>query len=201
MALEFLYRDATNPARVALFPGSWNPPTVAHAAIASAALTWANEVIWILPAAFPHKTYDQATFADRGRMIELIARANPGFSAAISQGGLYSEMAREASGLAPELALVLGRDAAERIAAWDYGPENPNAFLDLLRDHRLLVAARAGDYDPPPDHSHRIIQLPFQPHDDVSSTEVRRRIAAHEPWQNFVPDSIIEEVSRIYVNS
>jgi nicotinic acid mononucleotide adenylyltransferase len=34
--------------------------------------------------------------------------------------------------------------------------------------------------------------------DEVSSTEVRRRIAAGEPWEHLVPESIIELVRGIY---
>jgi nicotinic acid mononucleotide adenylyltransferase len=106
--------------------------------------------------------------------------------------------ARESLGPAPEIALVLGRDAAERIANWDYGPENPNAFMDLLRDYQLLVASRAGEYEPPSDHRHRIVPIPFAPHDDISSTEVRRRVAAGENWQHLIPTALAEEVARIY---
>lgn len=201
MALEFLYRDAKHPARVALFPGSWNPPTIAHAAIARAALNWADEVVWIIPATFPHKSYEGTSFEDRSRLIELMARSHPGFSAAVSQGGLYSEIAAEARpffGPATEIGLALGRDAAERIATWDYGPENPHAFFHLIRSHPLLVAARTGEYSPPEEHRDRIVRLPLQSLDDVSSTEVRRRMAEHQPWQHLVPPAIVPAIAQIY---
>ncbi|HYA17639.1 MAG TPA: hypothetical protein VEF06_09245 [Bryobacteraceae bacterium] len=201
MALEFLYRDAAKPARVALFPGSWNPPTIAHAAIARAARSWADEVVWILPRAMPHKTWEGARFEDRRRMIELLARAAEGFSAAVSEGGLYADIAREAREFfAPgtEIALVLGRDAAERIAGWDYGPDAPDAFEKLIAAHPLLVAAREGEYAPEARHRGRIVTLPFPAHDDVSSSEVRRRIAAGEPWRHLVPEGIASLVAGIY---
>lgn len=202
MALEFLYRDAGDPARVALFPGSWNPPTIAHEAIAGAASSWADEVVWILPAAMPHKTWEGAAFRDRRRMIEQMARSRKKFSAAISEGGLYTDIAREArEHFAPgtEIALLLGRDAAERIAGWDYGPDAADdVFEKLVAAHPLLVASRAGEYEPEERHRGRIITLPFAAHDDVSSSEVRRRIAQHEPWQHLVPAGIVELVARIY---
>jgi nicotinate-nucleotide adenylyltransferase len=201
VAFEFLYRDAKHPVRVALFPGSWNPPTIAHAAIAQAALNWADEVVWVIPATFPHKSYEGTAFEDRSRLIELIARSRPGFSAAVSQGGLYSEIAAEAKsffGPTTEIGLVLGRDAAERIANWDYGPANPNAFRHLLRDHPLLVAARAGEYEPHEEHRDRIVRLPLQALDDVSSTEVRRRIGERLPWQHLVPPAIAPAVAEFY---
>ena len=206
MALEFVYRDARDPAgvavrRAALFPGSWNPPTIAHAAIAEAARAWADEVVWVLPAAMPHKPWDGASFEDRRRMIEHMARSAAGFSATVSQGGLYAEIAREAREFfAPgtEIALVLGRDAAERIANWDYGPEDPEVFEKLVAVHPLLVAARAGEYEPAERHRGRIVTLPFPAHDDVSSSEVRRRMAAGEPWRHLVPPAIAPLVGGIY---
>ena len=35
--------------------------------------------------------------------------------------------------------------------------------------------------------------------DEVSSSEVRRRIAVGEAWEELVPDGIVELVKRIYV--
>ncbi len=128
---------------MALFPGAWNPPTIAHVAIARAARALADEVIWVMPRAFPHKGFEGAGFAARCRMLEILAQQDEGFSAAVSDGGLYAEIADEAReffGHGAEIVLVCGRDAAERIARWDYGA--PGVFDDLLRRYRLLVAAR-----------------------------------------------------------
>lgn len=201
MALEFIHRTDRAPAarRIALFPGAWNPPTVAHQAIASAALQWADEVIWVLPAAFPHKTFEGAAFADRRHMLRLLAEAEPGFSAAVSTGGLYAEIAAEARAHLDddiEIALVCGRDAAERIAAWDYG--EPGVFERMIRQHPLLVAARAGDYQPHPAHAPHIVRLDMAPYDHVSSTELRRRIASGAAWEPLVPARIRDEVRRVY---
>lgn len=199
MALEFIYRTTKNPARVALFPGAWNPPTVAHVDIARMAHRHADEVIWILPRAFPHKRFEGAGFDDRRAMLETLAR-NAGFSAAVSDGGLYAEIAAEASeffGPQAEIALVLGRDAAERIAAWDYGA--PGFFDDFIRRHRLLVAARSGEYEPAGHHKDRISRLPMESTwDEVSSSEVRRRIAEGSGWRALVPPAIARIVADLY---
>jgi nicotinate-nucleotide adenylyltransferase len=200
LALEFLYRTARNPARVALFPGTWNPPTIAHVDIARMACRQADEVIWILPRVFPHKGFEGAGFDARRGMLETLARDHVGFSAAVSEGGLYAEMAAEARdyfGPQTEIALVLGRDAAERIAAWDYGA--PGVFDDFVRRHRLLVAARGGEYEPAGHHRERISRLPMEASwDDVSSSEVRRRIENGEDWRMLVPPAIAETVEELY---
>lgn len=200
MALEFLYRAVRNPSRVALFPGTWNPPTIAHVDIGRMARSQADEVIWILPRVFPHKGFEGAGFDARCSMLETLARRYAGFSAAVSHGGLYAEMAAEARdyfGPETEISIVLGRDAAERIAAWDYGA--PGVFDDFVRRHRLLVAARCGEYEPAWHHRELISTLPMESSwDEVSSSEVRRRIADGEDWRMLVPPAIAEIVRDLY---
>ena len=154
LALKFLHRGAANPARVVLFPGTWNPPTVAHLDIARTALRQADEVIWVMPAVLPHKSFEGLGFDARCRMLRTLVMDTPGFSAAISGGGLYAEIAEDARqyfGADTEIALALGRDAAERIAGWNYG--RPGVFEEFLERYTLLVAARDGDYEPEPRHA------------------------------------------------
>jgi nicotinate-nucleotide adenylyltransferase len=200
LALEFLYRAAQNPARVALFPGTWNPPTIAHVDIARMARCQADEVIWLLPRVFPHKGFEGVGFEARRSMLETLTQQYAVFSAAVSDGGLYAEMAAEARDYfcpQTEISLVLGRDAAERIAAWDYGA--PGVFDDFVRRHRLLVADRSGEYEPAEHHRGRISNLPMEASwDDVSSSEVRRRIANGEDWRMLVPPAIAGMVEGLY---
>jgi nicotinate-nucleotide adenylyltransferase len=200
LPLQFIHRVPGNPQRVVLFPGTWNPPTVAHIEIARAALQHSDEVVWVLPRAFPHKNFEGASFEDRLDMLRRLARDTEGFSAAISFGGLYADIAEEARehfGPSLDLSLVMGRDAAERIAAWDYG--RPGAFDDFVSRYKLLVAARSGHYLPAPRHAGRISPLPMGASwDDVSSSEVRRRMAAGEKWRHLVPNSLIEIIENLY---
>lgn len=202
MALEFIYRAAagqdSNPARVAVFPGAWNPPTRAHVEISRAARAHADEAIWVMPKAFPHKGFEGASFEARLRMLEALAKEE-GFSAAVSDGGLYAEIAAEASEFfkgTPEIVLVCGRDAAERMAAWDYGV--PGVFEELLRRHRLLVASRNGEYRGG-ERGERIVRLAMgRDWSEVSSSEVRRRIAEGEDWRGLVPPSLAGMVKDLY---
>ncbi|MDP9053360.1 MAG: adenylyltransferase/cytidyltransferase family protein [Acidobacteriota bacterium] len=203
LPLEFLYRKAPHPAHVVLFPGAWNPPTLAHVAIAKAALRQADEVIWVMPRVLPHKNFEGPGFQARCRMMEAVVRQTPGFSAAVSEGGLYAEMAAEARenfGLDTKVAFALGRDAAERISGWDYG--RPGVFEEFLGQHKLLVAARQGEYAPAARHAASISALPMEASwDEVSSSEVRRRIAGGEAWHNLVPQVIIPMVESLYMES
>lgn len=157
-------------------------------------------MIWILPRTFPHKGFEHASFESRRAMLERIAQEDHRFSAAVSEGGLYAEIAREARdflGPEPDIALVLGRDAAERIAGWDYGV--PGYFDDFLREYKLLVAARSGEYVPSPLHADRISTLTMSASwDDVSSTELRRRIDAGEEWHDLAPPSLTLMIEQLY---
>lgn len=203
MALSFHFNGRAGHAhvgRVAVFPGAWNPPTVAHAAIARAALAWASEIVWVLPRAFPHKDFDGAGFDRRLAMLTRLAASEPGHSVAVSDGGLYVEIADEARhhyGPAAEIGLLCGRDAAERIASWNYGREG--VFNEMLERYPLLVAARSGSWRPAPEWEHRVVTLNAgAAFNEVSSSEVRVRIASGRPWEHLVPATIAGLVREAY---
>lgn len=200
MPLEFFRRASGSPSRLAILPGTFNPPTLAHLALAGAALTAADEVLFVLPRIFPHKGYEGACFEERVRMLEVAVEEAPRFSIAACGGGLFIDIAlaaREAYGPQPRLSLVCGRDAAERIVDWDYG--DPQAIRRMLEVFDLLVAARGGDYQPPEHLRDRITALPLEPRwEELSASEVRRRAASGEPWEHLVPRGIVELARAIY---
>ena len=69
----------------------------------------------------------------------------------------------------------------------------------MLEEFGLLVAARQGEFAIPPHFSHKVRPLLMNDgFDDVSATEVRRRIAAGEPWEHLVPPEILTLVRQIY---
>lgn len=193
--MEFPTRAPGACASIALFPGAWNPPTRAHVAMAEAALEHAGALVFVLARTMPHKTLEGASMERRIAWLEAISASNSRFFAGISDGGLFIEMAREcreATG-ASRIFVVCGRDAAHRIVAWDYGPSD--SIERQFEEYSLLVAPRGEPYDPPPHLASRILQLHL-PGDwrDVSSTEVRRRIASRENVAGLVPDAILESV-------
>lgn len=198
--MEFFRRTAGTARRLGVFPGTFNPPTRAHLAVARAALSVVDEVVFVLPRALPHKGWEGARFDDRVRMLEAALAGEPRFSIAASERGLFIEIAREcraAYGAGTELYFLCGRDAAERIVNWDYG--RPSAFAEQLREYQLLVAPRKGAYEPPPDFRGRIHALALEPGlDDLSASEVRNRLRAGEPWEHLVPQAIVETVRKSY---
>jgi nicotinate-nucleotide adenylyltransferase len=198
--MEFFRRAPGDPRALGVFSGTFNPPTRAHVALARAALGSVEEVLFVLPREFPHKGYEGARFEDRIRMLDAALAGEARFSIAATGGGLFVEIARECRekyGPHPELHFVCGRDAAERIVNWDYG--RPGAFLEQLREYRLLVAPRRGMYAPPAELSSGVQALRLgEDYDDLSATTVRERIARGEPWEHLVPEPIVEIVREVY---
>ena len=198
--MEFRRRQRkSNGRRVALVPGSYNPPTNAHRALLESALAHVDEAVALLPRAFPHKSYDGGVaLEDRLRMLERMS-PEP-YSIAVSEGGLFLEMCQEfvaAAGPA-EVHIVCGRDAAERILTWDYA--DPGALDRMFESFQLLVAARQGEFEAPLQFRERIRALSIaREHEAVSSTEVRERIRSGEEWRHLVPELVAPLVEGLYV--
>ncbi|MBM3795651.1 MAG: hypothetical protein FJW31_16710 [Acidobacteria bacterium] len=203
--MEFLVRAArkTESAhRLGVLSGSFHPITRAHIALAEAALETAglDEVLLVMPRQFPHKAYAGVGLEDRIGLVRDAVAGREGFSVAVSNGGLFVEIARDARGdygYDAELWFLCGRDAAERIVGWDYGAEG--RFAEQLNEFGLLVAERQGRYLPPDEFTVRIRPLPV-PGDwnDVSATEIRARITGGRPWAHLVPEPIVAKVSSLY---
>jgi nicotinate (nicotinamide) nucleotide adenylyltransferase len=191
--MDFVRRAAALPSRLALFPGSFNPPTRAHLALARAALAHADELVFIVPRMFPHRPYEGASLEQRLEILRNASEAEPRFSVAATEGGLFIEIAeecRQVYGVDTDLLFLCGRDAAERIVNWDYG--SAEEFARQLKVFQLLVAARQGEYTPPTHLAGRIraLRVP-EDYSDVSSTEVRRRARSGEPWEHLVPPETV----------
>ena len=202
--MEFFRRSEASPKRIGVFPGSFNPVTVAHLALANAALGFVDEVVFVLPREFPHKIWAGASFAQRLEVLESALLEFPQFSIAAAEGGLFLEIAaecREAYGNEVHQSFLCGRDAAERIVNWDYG--RPDALHEMLSQFDFLVAGRQGKYMAPQDLGLDSVRA-FQnlnlsgDYDPVSASEVRERLALGLPWEHLVPPPIRGRVREIY---
>jgi nicotinate-nucleotide adenylyltransferase len=198
--MEFIRRAAGSPRRLGILAGTFNPVTIAHLGLADAARAVCDEVLFVLPRVFPHKQFSGASFEERIGLLDTALHGSSRHSLAVANRGLFVEIAAEcraAYGLGVRLSFLCGRDAAERIAGWEYG--YPGAFAAMLREFDLLVARRNGEYLPPAELSSGIesLHLP-QELDLVSATEVRERIARGHAWEHLVPPAIRQRVVQIY---
>jgi nicotinate-nucleotide adenylyltransferase len=187
------------PHKVGILAGSFNPPTIAHIELAQAASACVDLIVCVVPQVFPHKEYSGATLEQRVEMLQAAGLAIPHAIASTRQG-LFIDIARECRdhyGTEARLSFICGRDAAERILNWDYG--RTGVVEEMLAEFELLVAPRGGHFSPPVEYRHRIHALNIgSGHEEVSSTEVRERIARGEPWEHLVPENIREQVREIY---
>jgi nicotinate-nucleotide adenylyltransferase len=180
--------------RIGVLAGAFNPVTCAHLALAEAAERVVDEVICVVPRVYPHKRFHGAALEDR---IEMLKIAGGRYRVELTEGGLFIDIARALRQPDTEISFICGRDAAERVIDWDYG--EAGAIEKMLAEFSILVAERGGTYIAPAHLEHRVHRLELiDDFSDVSSTEVRRRIAAGETWEQLIPAPIIEHVRRIY---
>ncbi|HYP07502.1 MAG TPA: adenylyltransferase/cytidyltransferase family protein [Bryobacteraceae bacterium] len=197
--MTFVHRATGAAESVAVFAGAFNPPTAAHVALAEAALDVVDEVLLVIPRAFPHKEYHGATLEQRLAMLQRIAASGRRLSAAVAEGGLFADIAREARshyGKA-QMQLLCGRDAAERILTWDYGDDQ--FVRRMLEQFELLVAPRFGEYVPEARFAARVKTLcTAGNYDECSSTRLREALRQGGDWRSLVPESIADMVEEIY---
>src|SRR5947208_7165068 len=145
--MQFHRRAIGQPTILGILPGTFNPLTVAHLALAEAGLRMVDEVLFVLPRELPHKTWSGASHQERVSMLVGAAAIDGRISIASSDRGLFVEIAeecRDSYGPGLKLSFLCGADAAARIATWDYG--EPGAFERMMSQFDLLVAERGDKF-------------------------------------------------------
>lgn len=165
---------------LAVYPGSFDPPTVAHVAIAHAALAHVDEVRVVLSDVALGKENlgpDRVSLDVRRTVLEELAAAEPGLTVAVTRRRLIADIAAEADADA----VVVGSDKWAQILdpSWYGSVAARNAVLGRLP--RVLLALRPTGATPPPLPVHLdldVVTLDLDlDHGPVSST--RARAGAH----------------------
>jgi nicotinic acid mononucleotide adenylyltransferase len=183
--------------RLALLPGSFNPPTRAHEALAEAA--WrsgrVDAVYYLLATRTVNKErIEGASLPDRLICLETIARAGERVGVGLINRGLYVDQAATARAAMPdldELWFVVGFDKIVQIFDPRYYADLHRALVQLFDRARFLVAPRA-DSGPEdlfelldrPEHrqfAERVVPLDLPPaYRDDASSRVRASLAQEE---------------------
>jgi nicotinate-nucleotide adenylyltransferase len=190
--------------RIGLFGGSFDPVHDAHVALARIALEQLrlDEVRWI-PVGHPwQKTRRLASAADREAMVRLAIAGEPRFVLDRSElrrsGVSYTlDTVRELVIASPDdnFVLILGQDQYASLHTW-------RDWRELLGLVTLAIANRPGavlTVNPQiAQVAHQTVLLPMM---EVSSTEVRRRVAAGESIAGLVPEPVARyiEQRRLYL--
>lgn len=197
--------EAADPERIGVFGGTFDPVHNGHLHIAREVrqALGLDHIIW-LPAGKPPHKRGQMISADRDRltMLELALskssgdeistiefdRSGPSFTA-----DTLEHLARL---VAPaELVFIMGEDSLRDLPTW----KDPQRILAVSE---LAVAGRPGvdaDIDSLalqlPCLQHRLSLVPMQEF-AVSSTEIRRRVAAGDPIDDLVPSAVAAYIAK-----
>ncbi len=198
--------------RVGVFGGSFDPPHVGHLLVASDAAEQLGlaRVLWVPAAAQPLKQGRQPAPAElRLAMVAALVGDDPRFAVEpveIERGGLsytvdtLATLAEREAGR--ELVLLAGADVLATFARW----REPHRIRALAR---LVVLTRGEGGGPAGDDVPGRVPADFPGGPpaflptrrvDVSSTEVRARLAAGRSVRGFVPDAVAEIIrsARLY---
>jgi nicotinate-nucleotide adenylyltransferase len=188
-------------ATIAIYGGSFNPPHVAHQMVCLFVLeTEALDGLWLLPT-FRHPFDKQlAPFDDRVAMCERMAAP---FGGRVAVSRIEEEMAGRPGFVSSRTAetlqalvdahpgdrfrLVVGADVLAEIDKW-------YRWDEVVRLAPPLVIGRSGFAHPAagPDGTRSLgLEMP-----EVSSSEVRARLARGESAHPLVPRSVMEYIGR-----
>jgi nicotinate-nucleotide adenylyltransferase len=179
--------------RVGIFGGSFDPVHNAHLALAKLALEQMklDEVRWIPVCQSSQKTRKLSAAADREAMVRLAIADEPRFVLdrieLRRRGVSYTlDTVRELAAAEPgtEWVLIIGQDQYATLHTWRDWRELV-AQVTLAIANRPDVAATVNEQIAPVPH--QIVTLPMM---DISSTEVRRRVAAGESIASLVPPAV-----------
>jgi nicotinamide-nucleotide adenylyltransferase len=134
--------------RVGLLPGSFNPPTAAHVALAAAGrAAGLDATVYLLSKRTVNK--EQVTglrLEERLALLRALANGD-GDAVAFLNRGLYVDLARAMRGALPEaaeLVFLVGHDKIVQIFDQRYYADRDAALQELFGLSQFLVAPRAG---------------------------------------------------------
>lgn len=178
--------------RLGIFGGSFDPPHLGHLLpVIDAAESLGLDAVRFVPAAVQPFKVGRATAspADRLAMTQRLVALIPGFTAdatEIERPGLSFTVDTLAaiSAVMPdaELVLLLGADAFAQFDQW----RQPERIRDLAA---VAVMARSGE-SVPAGSVMAGVQVLQSRRVDISSTELRARVAAGRTIRGFVPDAV-----------
>ncbi len=191
------------PRTIGLLGGTFNPIHEGHLSIAREALRlFALDAVWFIPCAVPpHKpVHDLASNEDRLAMLRLAIAGEPRFAALDVEfnrpGKSYTlDTVRALQALHPGDAFVfiVGADTLPELPIW----HRPLELLPLVRIVSLArpghVPSAAAIHLPPPWPERLLADLRTGEPLDVSSREIRAKIAAGQPV-SLVPDSVLRYI-------
>ncbi len=183
---------------IGVLGGTFDPPHIGHlvAAVSARHALGLDEVL-LVPAGDPWQKSGARAVTPAEVRMEMVAAAVEGLEGVRASdvevrrpGPSYSVdtvAALRAAEPSVAVTLVLGRDAAAGLATW-------HRYDELLALARLAIVDRDGGPPVLPPGAEAVV-VPM-PRLDVSSTDLRARVAAGAPLDVLVPAAVIDVIAR-----
>jgi len=192
------------PRRVGILGGTFNPPHLGHLVCAQEArVELGLDVVVLMPTGVPpHKEAEGdpgaesrfvlcrlAAHGDEGLQVSRLELERPGRSYTVDTLRAVHERDPD-----HELTFIVGGDIARELTSW----REPEAVLELARigvaervdATRADVGERVADLR----GARERVDFFDMPRVDISSSVVRRRVAAGRPIRYLVPDAVAEHI-------
>lgn len=177
---------------VGILGGSFDPPHVAHIAMARAALDRLplDKVLFMPAPNPPHKTREALSpYESRKAMVEIAIRGEEGMELSVmeefGEGPSYTHELLERLSKQSEsgLYLIVGADSVADLPNW----RDPRSILGLAT---LVVFPRTGFSSVVPVEGDASVVLFEEPVIDVSSTEIREKLRRGESTDGLILDAV-----------
>lgn len=197
-----------NKTGIAVFGGSFNPPTVAHINLAKQVLEEMNEIekVIFVPVSTKYNKKGLASDEVRLNMLKNICNSQENLEVSDlelkSERQLYTiETLRiiEKQNPGKEIYFIIGTDNLKELETW-YNPD------ELLKNFKIIVLDRGEDNTDGiiekseflKKYKSSFIKLKNIKKVNISSSYIREQLKLGKTVQNWVPEEISAEVERIY---
>ncbi len=176
--------------RIGLLGGTFDPPHIAHLAVAEAAFRQLPlDAVWLVPAGLPWQKEGSVVTSAEHRWGMTVAAVDgtpylAGDDREVVRPGPTYTFDTVSSLAGHDVTLILGADAASRIASW-------HRSIELQKMVGIAVAPRPGVH---PETVEQAVITPVRwldiPQLNISGTDLRRRARAGQSLRFLVPESV-----------
>lgn len=194
--------------KLCIFSGTFNPIHKAHLKMAEYVLAnyGFDKIIFIPAYKPPHKDYDTNMCIHRFNMVKLAIQHNPHFEISDieyqSEGKSYSYITalklKEQYKTDEKINFIIGTDAFKKIETWYESEKFKNLvdFIVFIRENETVNLEYLEDKG----YNFKFAKMPFI---DISSTNLRQKIANGESISNLVTEEVEEYINKngLYKNN